>query len=259
MHKNNTKRATEASIYPIKMIVLTRTLFVLALLATLSLFVEVVLRTTKPVHDKSNEVMNRSLRTLQSLGEVDRFVLINAVTDLPMFDLVNGTVINVATQNTSNFTIQATILNNSGTVGSIKFGYNARPAFRIDAGPLFALCGDGNPLGNFFTCSHLTATTAAEELHTVSATPYSGTKANGTKGTTKAISFRIVNIPPTLAPTISPTKRPSEQPSMGLSIEPSTVPSIKPSNEPSMILSPRPSPMPVCNVPQVRVGCVFRL
>ena len=248
---------------------LDRRQIVLVILVSLSLVV-VELRTRKPIQNASNELINRPSRILQTLGQVDRFVLINADTDLPILDMVNGTVINVATQNTSNFTIQAIIVNNSGAIGSIKFGYNTRPAYRIDIGPLFALCGDGNPLGNYFTCTNLTTPAAYGALQTVSATPYSGAKANGTKGITKMISFRIVNIPPTIAPTpaptaaptsaptTEPTTKPSEEPSMEPSIKPSALPSIEPSSEPSIWPSQQPSTapsahptLPICNVPQV--------
>jgi hypothetical protein len=204
----------------------------------------------------------RSLRALQTVGQVDRFILMDADTDLPIIDLVNGTVINVATQSTSNFNIQVTIAANSGNVGSLLFGYNTNTAYRTESGVYLAFCGDGNPVGNYLVCKNLKV---SAQPHIVSATPYSGTKANGAMGFTKAISFRIANIPPTTSPSSSPSKIPSSAPftlpSMEPSNQPYAVPSMEPSNEPVAIPSMDPSiepslnptPLPICNIPQVSI------
>ena len=191
--------------------------------------------TINPSHTPSGEPssMPSNASSMRPLGQIDRFILINADTDLPIVDLVNGTVINVATLNTTNFNIQATLVNHSGTIGSIKFGYNTRSSFWIDTRPPYAFCGDGSPSGNYVTCINLTAGTGQQ--HIVSATSYSGNRANGTKWDTKAIFFRMVNIPPT----------PSE--------EPSNQPSTWPSNVPSMAPSLHPLPIPICNIPKVSV------
>ena len=175
-----------------------------------------------PEEDALVGTVSRSLRTLQSLGQVDRLVLINADTDMPIVDLINGTVINVATMSTTNFNIQATLVENSGSVGSIKFGYNTNPGFRTESAAPYAFCGDGSPNGNYLTCTNLVTSALP---HVVSATPYAGSKANGTKGLTKTVSFHIVNLPPTVPPT----------------------------NQPSL----QPIVAPTCTIPQVRAGCSY--
>ena len=234
---------------------------------------------------------DRSLRELQALGQVDRFVLINADTNLPIIDLFSGMVINIAAQSTSNFNVQATVVANSGEVGSIKFGYNTQPSFRIETNAPYSFCGDGSPAGNYYTCTNLN--TANGQPHIVSATPYSGTKANGTMGVTKTVSFHIVNIPLTPAPSMSPTRKPTStptrEPSMTPTKKPSSAPTREPSSAPTKIPSgaptkkpssaptkipssaptkkpssaptkipssaptKNPTPKPICNLPQVRV------
>jgi hypothetical protein len=134
-------------------------------------------------------------RDLQIVGQIQALRLINADTDLPIVDLVDGMVINTATLSTSNFNVQATVTNNA-IVQSVKFGYNTRSSFRIESEQPYAICGDGGPVGNYNVCLTLVV-----GQHNLSATPYTGTKASGTAGPTKHISFRIVNKPPTAAPT----------------------------------------------------------
>ena len=192
-----------------------------------------------PEEDALVGTVSRSLRTLQSLGQVDRLVLINADTDMPIMDLINGTVINVATMSTTNFNIQATLVANSGSVGSIKFGYNTRPNFRTEASAPYAFCGDWSPSGNYHTCTNLVTSALP---HVVSATPYSGSTASGTKGLTKTVSFLIIDQPPTVAP----TKMPSVAPTFASM-------TTAPTNQPSL----QPIVAPACTIPQVRAGCSY--
>jgi hypothetical protein len=145
-------------------------------------------------------------RNLQVVGQIQTLRLINADTDLPIVDLFDGMIINVATQSTSNFNIQAIAANN-GTIGSVKFGYNNQPTSRIESDHPYSFCGDGRPVGNYYTCTNLVV-----GQHNVSATPYTRTKASGSAGPINKVSFRIVNVPPTAAPTLAPTVEPSQAP-----------------------------------------------
>jgi hypothetical protein len=224
------------------------------------------LRTGNAIHETVSA--GQALREMQTLGVVDRFVLINADTKAPIVDLFNGTVINIATQSTSNFNIQVTLVANSGNVGSILFGYNTNPSYRIETGAPYAFCGDGKPAGNYYTCKNLN--TANGQPHIVSATPYAGTKASGTMGVTKTISFQIVNIPPNPVPFMSPTKIPSSAPTKTPSSAPTKAPSSAPTKAPSSAptktptLEPsskplsNPLPLPICNIPQVSIAEVKR-
>jgi hypothetical protein len=203
----------------------------------------------------------RALQTTTTMvGQVDRFILINADTDLPIVDLFNDTIINIATQATSNFNIQVTIVPNSGTVGSIKFGYNTKSSFRIERDAPYAFCGDGSPTGNFYPCSNLN--TANGQPHIVTATPYSGSRANGTLGLKKTVSFQIVNIPPTHTPTMSPTPKPTSAPTTKVPTSiptkiPTSIPTKIPTSAPTKIptsvptMTPSNAPISICNIPQV--------
>jgi hypothetical protein len=150
---------------------------------------------------------NRQLQTLPVVGQVETLRLINANTDLPITDLVDGMIINVATQNTSNFNIQVTTSVN-GTVGSVRFQYNNITNFRTESSSPFSFCGD-QPRGNYRTCTELVV-----GQHIISAAPYTDINAKGTKGATKKISFRIINSPPTSVPltTPPPSKAPTKFP-----------------------------------------------
>jgi hypothetical protein len=127
-----------------------------------------------------------SHRQLQTIGQVENLRLINADTDLPIVNLTNGMVINVALT-ASNFNIQATTTN--GTVGSIQFGYNGNSKYRIDSAQPFSLCP--TPGGsNYETCTALVV-----GQHTFTVTPYFGTAATGIAGAALQITFNITKAP----------------------------------------------------------------
>jgi hypothetical protein len=150
------------------------------------------------------------MRKLPTLGSVARLVLIDAITNLPIANLTNDTVINVATLPTSSFNIQAIT---NGVVGSIRFGCNSNMNYQVaSSGQPFAFCGDN--AGNYNICSVLTI-----GRHVVTATPFSNASATGLTGTTFQVTFRISNTTtsteaPTKAPIASPIQSPSvSQPS----------------------------------------------
>jgi hypothetical protein len=150
-----------------------------------------------------------TLRNLQVVGRVENLRLINAVTDQPILNLTNGMIINVAAQATSNFNIQA--VTTDGTVGSVRFRYNAQANYRTEKDQPFAFCGDGQPVGNYYTCSILTT-----GQHNVTATPFFSAGATGMAGTPFQVSFTIINVAslaPTMAPTQAPTQAPTKAPS----------------------------------------------
>jgi hypothetical protein len=143
-------------------------------------------------------------RKLPTLGSIARLVLIDALLDLPIANLTNNTVINVATLPTSSFNIQAIT---NGVVGSIRFGCNSNMSYQVASGQPFAFCGDD--AGNYNICSVLTI-----GRHVVTATSFSNASATGLTGTTFQVTFRITNTTSTEAPTKAPIASPIQSPSV---------------------------------------------
>ena len=92
-------------------------------------------------------------RSLQSavVGKVDKLILYNAVTDLPLFILTEGMVVNTAILNVSTFNVIATV--DDGTVGSIKFGYNGKDKHRTETKAPYTLCG--GTVTDYNVCTYL--------------------------------------------------------------------------------------------------------
>jgi hypothetical protein len=194
---------------------------------------------------------NLQHRKLQALGQVQNLVLIDANTDTPIFSLTNGMVINTAALSTTNFNIQA--ITTSGTVGSVRFSYNGQTNYKTEVNPPYAFCGDGPSVGNYKPCAVLVA-----GQHTVTATPFSGSKANGDQGVSLQVTFTITNAIPTKAPMKSPTKSPVKAPMKSPTKSPAKTPTNAPVPAPTPAPVPAPKSAPVtsptssCNIAQVR-------
>jgi hypothetical protein len=182
-------------------------------------------------------VRDRSLLLENPVGRVDQLILYDANTDQPMLTISDGILINTAVLNVSDFNMEATTTVN-GTVGSIKFGYNGRVNYNIDKLPPYSFCR--NTGTNFFPCAVLIA-----GQHNVTVTSYAGSNANGTIGSMKTISFRIVNNKPTQSPTKAPTnspinKIPTKRPTKSPTLAPMTcrTPSVSETHAPTTDISP---------------------
>jgi Malectin domain len=157
-----------------------------------------------------------SSRSLQAVGSVIQFDLINAITDKSVTTLSNGQVIVVSSipnMTSPNFNVEA---KTSGTVGSVVFALNGVTVWTENGAP-WAFCGNSG--SDFSYCSSLNGTV------TVSATPYSAANGGGTKGTTVSVTFSIVLSAPA-APTTttkSPTKSPVAAPTSPLAAPTSPV------------------------------------
>ena len=138
-------------------------------------------------HSNSIVVVNASVkRHLQSVGEVKNFRLINADTNVPIVNLKNGMIINIATLSSEHLNVQATTTTaTNGTVVMIRFGYNGNSNFRNESLRPFSFCGDGLPIGNYYVCNEL-----GVGNHTISANPYS---ISGEVGVTKEVTFSITD------------------------------------------------------------------
>jgi hypothetical protein len=158
-------------------------------------------------------------RSVQTVGQIDNLILYDAVTDQPIVTLTNGMVVNTATLHVdhTSFNVVATIRN--GVVGSVKFGYNGMNNLRTEAEAPYALCGNRGT--NYYVCTFL-----GTGQHNLTVTSYSGSKANGTIGSIRTLSFRIVHSVP-VAPTTAPTKAPVVMPTgMPVSFSKCSIPKV---------------------------------
>jgi hypothetical protein len=145
---------------------------------------------TMPLHSTSLKSSTNFIRRTtmisrntqqSSIGNVTSLTLINTDTNLPILDLINNTIINIAEYNTTNFNIQAFV---TMPIGYIQFGFNSNPKYKIELNGPYTLCG--NIGTKFVPCSELTV-----GEHTISATPY----LNGIAGFRRIVVFTIINTP----------------------------------------------------------------
>jgi hypothetical protein len=173
----------------------------------------------------------RKTQTTPVAQIVDLF-LINTDTNEQVARLVDGLIVPIGTTVPTNFNILATVTT-TGTIGSVRFGYNTTTNYQTENNAPYAFCGNPSPT-TFHPCPELNAI----GMHTVTATPYSGSKATGTVGAQKKVSFRIVKswlTTPIVAPTATPkdpTRPPTKSP---ISKSPTKVP----------------VPVPSCGIPKV--------
>jgi hypothetical protein len=197
----------------------------------------------------SNQKVSRmeQARKLQ-LGNdtVVNFNLYNAVTDVKIANLTNGTVINLFSLNIDSpkaLNVEAIVVG-STKPGSVKFSLDVTLYNRIEGGAPYSLCGN---IGmDFKNCTQLTLGT-----HTVAAIPYSGKTATGQiLGSNYAVTFDIVNIAPTSPTTSAPTNMPiSSQAPVNQPTNPPT-----PTFQPIQPTTTQPTSAPIasnCSIPKV--------
>jgi len=133
-------------------------------------------------------------------GGVTGLRLIDTITNQPVAFLTEGAIINLDFLGIEepNFNIDAVVADPAGDIGSVSFKYKDVTVRKENAAP-YSFCGDSG--GMFATCSDL-----GFGVHTVSATPWSEKKAQGTPGASFTVTFAIVPeiSPQTDAPTTSP-------------------------------------------------------
>jgi hypothetical protein len=123
-------------------------------------------------------------RQLTFKGAVTALELYDADKDTKIMDLVNGTVVNLASipgMKKPSFNINAAY---SDAVRSTVFWYNSAK-YRTDGVAPYAFCG--NDRSNFFSCDKLGCGT-----HTVTAVPYSGDAGQGEAGKAYTATFSIL-------------------------------------------------------------------
>jgi subtilisin family serine protease len=123
---------------------------------------------------------------------VDSFTLINAATDLDLFELTDGAELNLATLPTRSLNVRADTI--PGTVGSVRFWLNGN-VFRTENIAPYALAGDTNNGTNYLSWTPRPGT------YTLRATPYQNANAGGTAGTPLEITFTVVDRRPSQAVT----------------------------------------------------------
>jgi len=115
-----------------------------------------------------------------------KLTLIDADRGLPIagFDPLNdGAVLNLGTLPTRRLNIQATT--QPATVGSVRFGYDSNPNYKMENTPPYALQGASATVWEIWT--------PAVGNHAVSATPYSLANGTGSAGSTKTIRITVLD------------------------------------------------------------------
>lgn len=124
-------------------------------------------------------IVNNPVPTVKS------FLLVNADTNQPIGPLLDGQTLNLALLSSRNLNIVADTA--PTTVGSVQFGLDGEPRFRLDSAPPYALAGD--------TTGDYDAWTPVVGTHVVSATPYSSSDGTGTPGLPREIQFTVQDQP----------------------------------------------------------------
>jgi hypothetical protein len=115
-----------------------------------------------------------------------QLILATNIPDRNLGPLVNDQIVYLGDLPVgSRFNIDALV--SGPTVKSVRFGWNARPTYRIESGAPFAFCGNVGP--DFVPCPNPDLTVGN---HTVTATPFTLTGATGTAGTPLTVRFTIV-------------------------------------------------------------------
>ncbi len=116
------------------------------------------------------------------LAAVTGFILINADTDLPLGSLTAGQTLNLANLPSQNLNVRADTVD---SIGSVRFRLDATTNFKTENTSPYALFGDQN--GDYNAGSFSLGS------HTLTATPFSQSNANGTAGTALSVSFTVIN------------------------------------------------------------------
>lgn len=168
---------------------------------------------------------------------VTSFTLINADTDMPIagFDpIAPHAVLDLATLPTRRLNVRA---NTSGSVGSVRFGYDARANAGTESVAPFAFAQD--------TGGDYKPWTPQQGAHVMSATPHTQSWARGDVGTGLSLPFFVTEGGTAAQPTTFPTSSPASSPAPSGSVAPSPSPSPSPLSSPSSSPSPSPSvPLP---------------
>jgi hypothetical protein len=119
---------------------------------------------------------------------VASFSLMNADNGQVLLEpLGEGALINLGTLPTRNLNVRANPATSG--IGSVVFGFDGNPSYRIETNAPYALAGD--------TAGTYTAWTPAVGAHSLSATPYSLAGGTGAAGTPLAITFTVLDDPTT--------------------------------------------------------------
>jgi N-acetylneuraminic acid mutarotase len=185
--------------------------------------------------------------TSSSTGQaVVSFTLIDAQRDVGIRTIVNGDVIDLSELGTNQITIRANT--EPSNVGSVVFGLDSTPRYRVESGAPYAL--SSNSGSNYEPWSYTLG------QHTLMGTPYTLSSGNGLPGTPLTVTFTIVTesnfrvtntftpipstatltpVPPTAVPTntmfpptatlIPPTNVPGTATQTPTSVPPTAVPS----------------------------------
>lgn len=114
------------------------------------------------------------------ISGVAGFMLVNAETGLDIMTIGNGMTIDMATLPTRKITVRA---HTQGTIGSVVFGLDANPNYRVENGAPYALYNDSVTIAWPYTLGQ----------HTVTATAYSSAGGSGTLLGALSVQFTLVD------------------------------------------------------------------
>jgi hypothetical protein len=190
------------------------------------------------------------LRQLQSIVQLD---LINAITDKAVMTLKNGDVVILDNLGLTLPALNIQAVTSGSGIGSVQFGLDNNPNFRIEGFAPYALGGDVNG-GDYNNCTEL-----GLGPHNVTTTLFSGKGGTGTNLGMQTVSFTIVQSrppemtpvpapvpnPTTGVPTRPPTLAPMPNPTTGVPIRPPTLAPVRPPTmAPVPVFVPLPVPSP---------------
>jgi prepilin-type processing-associated H-X9-DG protein len=115
---------------------------------------------------------------------VTSLTLINADTDQPVpgFNLAQGATIDLAVTG-RRLNVRADVT--GSPLGSVRFNLDGNPAFHVENGAPYALAGDSS--GNY------AAWTPSFGTHTLVVTPYDNANGSGARGTSRAVTFTVID------------------------------------------------------------------
>ncbi len=119
---------------------------------------------------------------IANADEVTSFTLVNASSNADIQTLNDGDTVNLYYTGLS-LNIRANT--SPSTVGSVKFGYDGNNNYSVESVAPYAMEGDNSGDYNSWT--------PTLGSHTVTGTPYTEASAGGTAGTSKTVSFTVIN------------------------------------------------------------------
>jgi hypothetical protein len=126
------------------------------------------------------------------VGSITGITLINADNDATISAFTDGATIDLGKLPTKNINFRVAT---TGTIGSMRFGFDGNPAYAIENTAPYSLAGDVNGKFRGFT------PTAGQ--HTLYVTPFISKGATGAAGVTVTVHFNVIAAPVIIPPVVT--------------------------------------------------------